>query len=193
MFCTAAAAAIDTEEEDNWCAVTSAIIDMEGKNLNGDFNNLIGAKTSGFDNLNYSSDDDVVKDYHQEIENKARLIEYSDANKVTHGQRQTNIICGSLQPPDYLGMTSAELAEAKREHKRERKRYTNGLRMKHLNKQNKDFEQDSFIGCPSLSLRPLMDVKVFWLDVNQTFPNREVLVIHVTEEANLLGVNFICR
>ena len=163
LFCTAAAAAFDTEEEDNWCAVATTTIDSEkedGDFHDGDFNNLIGTKTFGLEDLNYSSYDDD-NDYHQEIEDEARLIEYSVAKKVTHGQRQTNIICGDPQPPDYLGMNSAELAEAKKEYKRKRKRYTYGLRMKHLNNQNKDIEPDSFTRCLFLSLQPMTDVRQF--------------------------------
>ena len=49
-------------------------------------------------------------------------------------------------------MNSAELAEAKREYKRERKRYTDGLRMKHLNEKNEDYEPDRYTGCLSLTL-----------------------------------------
>jgi hypothetical protein len=59
-------------------------------------------------------------------------------------------------------MSSAKLEEAKKEYKRKRKRYTDGLRMKPLNAQNKDFEPDSFTGCLSLTLRPMMEVISFW-------------------------------
>ena len=34
-----------------------------GENLAGDFNNIVSAKTSGLDDLNYSSDDNDDKDY----------------------------------------------------------------------------------------------------------------------------------
>jgi hypothetical protein len=79
-------------------------------------------------------------------------------------------------------MSSAELVEAKKEYKRERKRYTDGLRMKRLNVQNKDFEMDSFTGCLSLTLQPMTEVISFWLDVNHNFPNKEILTMSVTEE-----------
>ena len=103
-------------------------------------------------------------------------------HKVTDGQRQTNIICGGPQPPNNSGMNS----------KRERKRSTYGLRMKRLNEQNQDYEPDSFTGCLSLTLWPMMDVKAFRLDVNQTFPDREILAMRVAEEASLCSINFIC-
>ena len=166
FFCMAAADAVDAEEEDNWCAVATATICVDkeedkfggysagegGENLASDFNDLVGAKTSGLDNHNYSSDDDDNDNYHYEIKDKERIIEYFDVKKVTRGQRQTNIICGGPQPPDYLGMNSAKLVEAKKEYEMERKKYSDSLRMKHLNKQNKGFEPDSFTRCLSFSL-----------------------------------------
>jgi hypothetical protein len=102
----AAAAAIDEEnsaaafhEEDIWCAATAATVaeehsreDFPGedlsdegvKNLNKAFQDLAGLKTSGLDNLDYSSDDND-DDYFQEIKDEAHFIEYSDAKKVNHG------------------------------------------------------------------------------------------------------------
>jgi hypothetical protein len=89
-------------------------------------------------------------------------------------------------------MSSAELAETKKEYKKERKRYTDGLRMKHLNAQNEDFKPDSFTGCLSLTLRPMTEVILFWLDVNHNFPNKKILTMRVAKEANLRGINFVC-
>jgi hypothetical protein len=164
-ICTAVAAAIDkqdkakeVDEEEIWCAAAAATIDAEEhgnenefsdkgvEDLNKAFDNLIGAKSTGQDDLNYFDIDDD-DDYLQEIKDEAHLIEYSDAKKVCHGRRQTNIIPGGPKPPDYSGMSSAELAEAKKEYKRERKGYTDGLRMKHLHAQNKSFDPDAFTGC----------------------------------------------
>jgi hypothetical protein len=92
------AAAVD--EEDIWCAATAATVDAEEqpredesredlseegvKDLNKAFHDLVRAKTSGLDNLNYSFHDNN-DNYFQEIKDKARFIEYSDAKKVCHG------------------------------------------------------------------------------------------------------------
>jgi hypothetical protein len=89
-------------------------------------------------------------------------------------------------------MNSAKLEEAKKEYKKERKKYTDSLRMKRLKQQNNDFEPDSFTEGLLLSLQPMTDAKAFQLDVNQTFPDREILVMHVAKEANLCRINFIC-
>ena len=80
-------------------------------------------------------------------------------------------------------MNSAKLEEAKKEYKKERKKYTDSLRMKRLKQQNNDFEPDSFTEGLLLSLQPMTDAKAFQLDVNQTFPDREILVMHVAKEA----------
>jgi hypothetical protein len=105
-ICTAIAAAIDKKdsaaavhEEDIWCAAAVATVaeehsreDFPGEdssdegveNLNKAFQDLVGLKISGLDDLDYSSDDND-NDYFQEIEDEARFIEYSDAKKVNHG------------------------------------------------------------------------------------------------------------
>jgi hypothetical protein len=106
-ICTAAAAAIDkqdaaaaVDEEDIWCTAAAATVDAEEQSredefredlseegveyLNKAFHNLVGAKTSGLDDLDYSSNDDD-EDYFQEIKDKAHFIEYSNVKKVCHG------------------------------------------------------------------------------------------------------------
>jgi hypothetical protein len=101
-ICTAVAAAIDKQDKANgvdeegiWCAAAAGTIDAEEhanedefskegvEDLNKAFDDLVDAKTTGQDNLKYSSIDND-DDYFQEIQDKARLIEYSDAKKVCH-------------------------------------------------------------------------------------------------------------
>jgi hypothetical protein len=102
-ICTAAAAAIDKQDEANavneeniWCAAAAATIGAEEQvnedesskegveDLTEAFDDLVGAKTSGLDDLDYSSNDDD-NDYFHEIKDEAHLIEYSDPKKVCHG------------------------------------------------------------------------------------------------------------
>ncbi len=89
-------------------------------------------------------------------------------------------------------MSSAKFAEAKKEYKRERNQYTDGLRLKRLNAQHNSFELDSFTGCLSPTLGPMTEVMSFWLDVNQTFPDKEILTLRVADKANLCGIDFVC-
>ncbi len=105
-ICTASAAATDKQdaaaavaEEDFWCAAAAETVDAEEQSreddsredlsqegvedLNKAFHDLVGAKTSGLDDLNYSSHDNN-NNYFQEIKDKAHFIEYSNAKKVCH-------------------------------------------------------------------------------------------------------------
>jgi hypothetical protein len=65
--------------------------------------------------------------------------------------------------------------------------------MKRLNQKNDMFEPDSFTGCLSLVLRPILDVLAFWLDVNQNFPDKELLTMRVAKEANFCGTTLYAR
>jgi hypothetical protein len=92
----------------------------------GSFNDLVGAKTSGLDDLGYSSDDDD-EDYDDGMDEEARQIEYSDSKTYRPGRCQTNLIPGGPIPPSYDGMSAAEMAFAKSEFKKVRKKYTDAL------------------------------------------------------------------
>ena len=91
------------------------------------------------------------------MEKTARQIEYSDRNGVSHGRRQTDFIPGGPKPPKYDGMNDVEKAMAKREYKRERKKFIDGLRLKRLKDQNDNFDQEAFSGClTAYQLSPVM-------------------------------------
>ena len=81
---------------------------------------------------------------------------------------------------------------AKQEYKRERKKITDGLRLKRLKEQIDNFDPEEFSGCLTLGLCTMVDVQNCRLEVNHTFPNKEILVLRVAEEANLRGINFVC-
>jgi len=155
------------------------------------FNDLVGEDASCLDDLSYSSAEDN-EDYDDNIEKTAHQIEYSDSNRVRHGRRQTNFIPGGPKPPKYDGMNEVEKVMVKQEYKRERKKITDGLRIKWLKEQNKNYDGEEFSGCLTLGLRTMVDVQKCRLEVNHTFPNKEILVLHVAKEANLRGINFVC-
>jgi len=73
----------------------------------------------------------------------------------------------------------------KQEYKRECKKITDGLRLKRLKDQIDNFDPEEFSGCLTLGLRTMVDVQKCRLEVNHTFPDKEILVLHVAEEANL--------
>ncbi len=80
----------------------------------------------------------------------------------------------------------------KQEYKRERKKFTDGLRLKRLKDQSDNFDPEVSSGCLSLGLPTMVDVQNCWLEVNHTFPDKEILVLRVAEEANIRGINFVC-
>jgi hypothetical protein len=115
----------------------------EGVSLKGTFKDLVGEDTSALDDLSYSSAEDN-KDYDDNLEMTARRIEYSDSNRVRHGQWQTNFIPGGPKPPEYDGMNEVEKAMAKQEYKRERKKITDGLRFKRNTTMGADMRPPEF-------------------------------------------------
>jgi hypothetical protein len=130
------------------------------------FTDLLGGKTSGLDDLSYSSLDDDDEDYDDGMDEEALRIEYSDRNDFRHGRRQTNFIPGGPKPPIYDGMSAKEMAFAKSEFRKVRKKYTDGLRIKRLKENNEKYEPESFSGCLSLFLRSMADVQKGHLEVN---------------------------
>ena len=73
-----------------------------------------------------------------------------------------------------------------------RKRYTDTLRTKRLKENNEEYEPESFSGCLAPLLRPMADVQNVRLDVDHNFPDKEMLLMRVAEEANLRGVDVYC-
>jgi len=98
----------------------------DGVNLTEIFDDLVGNEKSGLNDLIYSSDDE---DYDDGMDEEACQIEYSNCNNVLHGCRQTNFIPSGPKQPSYDGMSEAEaeMVMAKKEYKKERKKYTDGL------------------------------------------------------------------
>ena len=85
-------------------------------------------------------------------------------------------------------MNAVEKALAKAEYTKKRTQYTDGLQMKRLCDNNVDYEPESFSGCLALVLQPMSEVQQGRLEANHTtFPDREILAMHVAEEANLRG------
>jgi hypothetical protein len=153
-------------------------------NLEDTFDDLVGNKKSGLDDLSYSSDEDN-KDYDNNMEEEAHLIENSDVKNVCNGQRQTNFIPGGPKPFTYSGMNAVEKALAKAEYTKKRKQYTDGLQMKQLHNNNVDYQPESFSSCLALVLRSMLEVQQGHLEANHMFLDREILAMRVAEEANL--------
>jgi hypothetical protein len=117
----------------------SPVVDADNISDDDDYNSSVGTDTddrssnnkaydkTAADDLYYSDDDFLDKDFYCEIDNLARTIEYLDPKKVKCVRRQTTLIQGGPQPPDYSGMTKAEKDMAKDAFKKKRKSWTDKL------------------------------------------------------------------
>jgi hypothetical protein len=74
------------------------------------------------DSLFYSFEEN--EEFERELDEVARVIEYSDQKKTCHGRRQTTVILGGSMRPNYEGMTDAEKEHAQDEYERTRKAFT---------------------------------------------------------------------
>ena len=64
--------------------------------------------------------------------------------------------------------------------------------MKRLKENHDEYEPEYFSGCLAQGLRPMSEVQKCRLEVNHNFPNKEMLLMRMAEEANLRGINTFC-
>jgi hypothetical protein len=122
----------------------------------------------------------------------ARTIEHSDPKKVKCGRRQTMLIKGGPQPPDYRGMTKAEKDMAKDAFEKKKKSWTDKLHCSRLKKKVSldSIRVDNYTGCLHSTLHRMAEVEQHRLRVGHTFPDIDILKLRVAEEANLRGITF---
>ncbi len=101
------------------------------------------------DDLYYSVDDFLDEGFYREIDNLARTIEYSDPKKVKCGRRQTTLIQGGPQPPNYSRMMKVEKDMAKDAFEKKRKSWTDKLHRLRLKKKVHldSIRVDNYTGC----------------------------------------------
>jgi len=156
----------------------------EGDNLHDDEGMSDGSeyKPPGGDDdsLFYSSEEN--EEFERELDEVARVIEYSDPKKARHGRRRTTVILGGPMRPNYEGMTDAEKQHAKDEYERKRKAFTDVRRAKHL-KEADNTEIEQYTSCLNPTLRTMAEVENSRLLVGHTFPDKDLLKLRVAEEA----------
>jgi hypothetical protein len=140
------------------------------------------------DSLFYSSKEN--KEFERKLEEVARVIKYLDPKHIRHGRRQTTAIMGGPVRPNYEGMTVMEKQFAKDEYEHKRKVYTNQKRAKRLKEAALHTEYVEYTGCLHPTLQTMVEAEKSRLKVGQTFPNKELLKLHVAKEANCRGINF---
>ena len=144
------------------------------------------------DDLFYSDDDDLDAYFHRGLDEIEKDIEYSDPKKSNPGRRRTTTIVGGPAPPDYTGMDSNEIEDAKALYKVQRKAYVDQIRRQRLKKHvdKNTTSVGTYTGCLHPVLRPMSVVELNRLKVGDTFPDIDLLKLRVAEEANLRGISF---
>ncbi len=96
-------------------------------------------------------------------------------------------------PPDTDGLTEQEAEAALKQWQRDRKKYVNKIHWaKRKAKSSMGESLAKFKGdyngvCMDL-LRPMTEIALFPLMEGHTFPNKEILLMRIAEEASILGV-----
>jgi len=138
------------------------------------------------DMFNYSDDDDDYLFDDDELNDDSKRIEESDLRKkVPVGRRKGNLLLGGPEEPNYDGMTVSEADIARNKYLVERKKW----RQLNINEKLKlskgtEFQVSDYTGNLSPTLRTMQEVSGFHLQAGHTFPDRDIILLRVAEEAN---------
>jgi hypothetical protein len=93
--------------------------------------------------------------------------------------------------PNYEGMTVTKKQFAKEEYETKRKSLTDQKRAKRLKEAVLNIVTvQSYTGCLHPTLRIMAEVEKSRHEVGHTFPEKELLKLHVAKEANRCGISF---
>ena len=142
--------------------------------------------------LFHHSDDDYDHLYDDDIDEDEKRIENSDGNKrVKVGRGRVNLIPGGPNPPNCDGMTPDEAVAAKKAYSIERQKFREDRRRERLRAAKGElFDEKDYTGDVTPTLRPMVQVIDFHLKLGHTFPDRDLVVLRIAEEANYRGISF---
>lgn len=156
----------------------------------GDGGNVkVRAKVLLFDYL----DDDYDNLDGDDINEEEKRIENADSKKrELVGQCcRLNHIKGGPALPEYDGMTAAEADEARINYNQEHKKFRDELRRERLQSTRGDsFDDAEYTGDLTPKLLLMADIHSSHLKLGQTFPDRDLSILRVAEEANYCGISF---
>ena len=141
----------------------------------------------------YSDDDDDDRFiYDDELNEDARRIEESASRKkVQVGRSKRLLLMNGPEEPDYHGMSVAEAQLAKETFELERKRWREGRLLEKLRKKkSEEFNVGDYSGDLSPILRTIAQVSASHLKRGHTFPDRDLVLLRVAEEANFRGIHY---
>ncbi len=137
-------------------------------------------------NINYDDNSDFASE-----EPSVDMTYYED----TTGTRGQNLTKGGPERPDTSGMTNASADAELKLWRKAHKKYTDGLLAakaklrKSLENDNDEYDDGiEYLGVTSWLLRPMSAVEAEPMCVGHSYPSKEVLLLHIAEEANLHNI-----
>jgi hypothetical protein len=145
--------------------------------------------------FDYSDNDfDHLLD-NKDLDEDVKRIEYANSRKrESLGRWKGTILEGGPQEPSYKGMTAAKERAAREEYQMLRKKLRDQTRSDRLHTQKTTkFNDGDFTGnlCPTL--RPMSDVCAAHLERGHSFPDRDLVLLCASEEANFCGIHYTVK
>jgi hypothetical protein len=145
--------------------------------------------------FNYSDDefDHLLDD--KELDEDAKRIEYTDLRKrETIGHHKGTLLKGGPQEPSYEGMMAGKEKVAREEYQNKRKKWRDQTRSERL-RANKmtNFNDNDFTGNLSPTLGTMSDVCAAHLERGHSIPDWDLVLLHVSEEANFCGIHYTVK
>jgi hypothetical protein len=139
------------------------------------------------------SDDNYDHLYDKDIDKDKKRIENSGSNKrVKVGRGRVNLIIpGGPNPPNCDRMTPDKAVAAKKTCTIERQKFREDRRRERLQAAKGElFDKKDYTGDVTPTLCPMAKVIDFHLKLRHTFPDRDLGVLRIAEEANYCGISF---
>ena len=135
---------------------------------------------------------DLQKDRVKHDLSEGKIIENSGSNKkVKVFCGPVNLIPGGPNPPNCDGMTPDEAVAAKKTYTIQRQKFREDCRRQRLGAAKGElFDESEYTGDVTPTMRPMAQVIDFHLKLGHTFPERDLVVLRIAEEANYRGILF---
>ncbi len=102
-----------------------------------------------------------------------------------------NLIPGEPNPPNCDWMTPDKANAAKKTYTIKRQKFREERRRERLRAAKGElFDKKDYTGDVAPTLRPMAQVINFHLKLGHTFPDRDLVVLRIAEEANFPGISF---
>ncbi len=131
----------------------------------------------------------------EELDEDAKRIEYANSRKrETIGHCKGTLLKGDPQEPSYEGTTAGEEKVAREEYQNKRKKWRDQTRSERLRANNTtNFNEDDFTGNLSPTLRTMSDVCAAHLKRGHSFPDWDLVLLRISEEANFCGIHYTVK